>query len=168
MKKFIIGLWAFFGFVFLAGIVFLILLVNGFLGRIPDMTELENIDYKFATQVMTSDGKEMGTWSMRQENRVFVDYDSISPNMINALIATEDIRFYDHPGIDLKATLRALVKTGIMGQENAGGGSTITQQLAKLLFTEQVSANALNRVKQKALEHVIAVRIEKQYTKKEI
>lgn len=168
MRKFIIGLWAFFGFVFFSVIILLILLVNGFLGHVPDMTELENIDYKFATQVMTSDGKEMGTWSMRQENRVFVDFDSISPNMINALIATEDIRFYEHPGIDLKATLRALVKTGIMGQENAGGGSTITQQLAKLLFTEKVSANVLARVEQKALEHVIAVRIEKQYTKNEI
>lgn len=166
VKKLMIGLWVLLGVVIATVVTLVVVWVND--AELPETSDLENIDYKFASQVISADGKEMGTWSLRQENRVFVDYDSISEHMVNALIATEDIRFYDHPGIDLRASFRALVKTGILGQENSGGGSTITQQLAKLLYTEQASTNSFDRIKQKVLEHVIAVRIEKQYTKNEI
>ncbi len=165
-KKIMIGLWAFLGAVLLLGFAFLITLVID--DKIPDVDDLENIDYKFASQVISADGKELGTWSLRQENRVYVEYDSISHHMIDALIATEDIRFYEHSGIDIKSSFRALIKTGLLGQKNSGGGSTITQQLAKLIFTERASTNAFSRVLEKAAEHIIAVRIERQYTKKEI
>ena len=144
VKKVMIGLWVLLGVVIATVVTLVVVWVND--ADLPETSDLENIDYKFASQVISADGKEMGTWSLRQENRVFVDYDSISEHMVNALIATEDIRFYDHPGIDLRASFRALIKTGILGQENSGGGSTITQQLAKLLYTEQASTNSLDRI----------------------
>ena len=165
-KKIILALWIILLVVIQSVAIYLFVLVND--DDLPDTTDLENIDYKFASQVISSDGKELGTWSLRQENRVFVDFDSISPHMINALLATEDVRFYEHPGIDLKASFRALIKTGLLQQENSGGGSTITQQLAKLVFTENASTEVFDRIGQKAKEHVIAVRLEKQYTKNEI
>jgi penicillin-binding protein 1A len=162
-KKIILALWIILLVVIQSVAIYLFVLVND--DDLPDTTDLENIDYKFASQVISSDGKELGTWSLRQENRVFVDFDSISPHMINALLATEDVRFYEHPGIDLKASFRALIKTGLLQQENSGGGSTITQQLAKLVFTENASTEVFDRIGQKAKEHVIAIRLEKQYTK---
>ena len=102
-----------------------------------------------------------------QRNRIFVATDSISPYLFKALVATEDERFYSHSGIDAKALGRAIVKRGIMGQQNAGGGSTITQQLAKQLYSGKAS-NTLQRLLQKPIEWVIAVEIERYYTKDEI
>ena len=92
----------------------------------------------------------------------------MSPNIINALIATEDVRFVEHSGIDAKALFRAFVKRGLMFQKNAGGGSTLSQQLAKQLFTENVARNTLQRLFQKPIEWVIAVKLERYYTKEEI
>jgi penicillin-binding protein 1A len=106
---------------------------RGWIGYMPPLEELQNPINKYASQVLSCDGKLLGTWS-RSENRVFVDYDSISSHMINALIATEDVRFYDHSGIDIKALFRAIIKRGIFQQKEAGGGSTITQQLAKNMY----------------------------------
>lgn len=140
---------------------------NGWIGYLPETSELENPNYKFASQVLSSDGKEMGTWSYSKENRVFVDYNEISPYLIKALIATEDVRFHEHSGIDARSLLRAIVKRGILMQKNAGGGSTITQQLAKLLYSE-VSGSKMERLYQKPIEWVIAVQLERQYTKEEI
>lgn len=167
VKKIFIGVWVFVILVIVAAILFFTAVVNGSIGYLPNTSELENLDYKFASQIISADGKELGTWSQSRENRVFVEYDSISPHLIDALISTEDIRFYDHSGIDARSLLRAIIKTGIMGQSNAGGGSTITQQLAKLLYSE-VSGNKLDRLSQKPIEWVIAVQLERQYTKKEI
>ena len=165
--SFVVGLWVLFILGLLAVFMYFFSIAQGWVGYVPDMSEIADPEYKFASQIFTSDGVEMGTWSLSKENRVFVEYDSLSPDLVNALIATEDVRFLEHSGIDAKSLLRAIVKTGILGQENAGGGSTITQQLAKLLYTE-VSGSTLGRLTQKPIEWVIAVQLERQYTKQEI
>lgn len=142
---------------------------KGWIGYMPPIEELENPNYKFATEIFSEDGEVLGRWAYSRENRVFAKYNELSKHLINALIATEDVRFTEHSGVDAKAVLRAVVKTGILMQKNAGGGSTITQQLAKQLFTEDVAENKLQRVLiQKPNEWVIAVNLEKFYTKEEI
>ena len=140
----------------------------GWIGYMPPVEELENPNYKFATEIFSEDAKVLGTWSYSKENRVYTGYDEISPNVVNALIATEDVRFAEHSGIDMKALFRALVKRGIFFQKNAGGGSTLSQQLAKQLYTENVAKNTLQRLLQKPIEWVIAVKLERYYTKEEI
>ncbi len=167
LKKILVFLWAsMFAVVLLvAGLFFAI--SQGWIGYLPDINELQNPSYKFASQIISADGKTLGTWSYSKENRVFVDYKDISPNLIKALIATEDVRFANHSGIDAKSLMRAIVKSGILMQKNAGGGSTITQQLAKLLYSE-VSGNKMERLYQKPIEWVIAVQLERHYTKEEI
>ena len=134
----------------------------------PPVEELENPNYKFATEILSEDGKVLGTWSLSKENRVYTSYNELSPNIINALIATEDVRFAEHSGIDAKALIRAVVKRGLLMQKNAGGGSTLSQQLAKQLFTDEVAKNTLQRLFQKPIEWVIAVKLERYYTKEEI
>ena len=134
----------------------------------PPVEELENPSYKFATEIFSEDEKVLGTWSYSKENRVYTAYKDLSPSIINALIATEDVRFVEHSGIDAKALFRAFVKRGLMFQKNAGGGSTLSQQLAKQLFTENVARNTLQRLFQKPIEWVIAVKLERYYTKEEI
>ncbi|MBO5965095.1 MAG: transglycosylase domain-containing protein, partial [Bacteroidaceae bacterium] len=104
---------------------------EGRIGYMPNMEQMSNPVDKFASQVMTCDGKLLGTYSYGETNRIYTDNDSIAPAMVQALIATEDERFYDHAGIDFKAWFRAIVKRGLLRQKSAGGGSTITQQLAK-------------------------------------
>lgn len=167
LKKILIGLWTAFALGLLAIFLYFFSVTKGWVGYVPDMSEIADPEYKFASQVFTADGVPMGTWSLSKENRVFVEYDSISPDLVRALIATEDVRFKEHSGIDAKSLVRAVVKTGILGQENAGGGSTITQQLAKLLYTE-VSGSTLGRITQKPIEWVIAVQLERLFTKEEI
>jgi len=132
----------------------------------PSISELQSPISRYASQVISADGRLMGTWS-RNENRVFVPYDSISPYMFDALVATEDVRFYEHSGIDAKALARAVVKRGFMGRKEAGGGSTITQQLAKQLYSS-TAKTTMQRLMQKPIEWVIAVEIERHYTKEEI
>ena len=139
---------------------------NGWIGNMPPLDDLQNPINRFASQVISSDGKVLGTWS-KSENRIFVDHDSISSHMFDALVATEDVRFFEHSGIDVRALGRAIVKTGIMQQKSAGGGSTITQQLAKQLYSERAS-NKLERLMQKPIEWIIAVELERCYTKDEI
>jgi penicillin-binding protein 1A len=133
----------------------------------PDMEQLSNPVDKFASQVMTADGKLMGTYSYGSSNRIFTEYDSIAPAMVQALIATEDERFYDHAGIDFKALFRAIIKRGVLGQKSAGGGSTITQQLAKQLYSSRASST-MERLFQKPIEWMIALKLERFYTKEEI
>ena len=140
---------------------------EGRIGYMPDMEQLSNPVDKFASQIMTSDGKLMGTYSYGSNNRIFTEYDSIAPAMIQALIATEDERFHEHAGIDFKALFRAIVKRGLLGQKSAGGGSTITQQLAKQLYSERAS-NTMERLFQKPIEWMIALKLERFYTKEEI
>ena len=140
---------------------------QGWLGNIPEIEELQNPINKYASRVYSDDGVLMGTWSYASENRVMVPYDSIPKDLVNALVATEDERFFDHSGIDFKALGRAIVKTLIMGDRSAGGGSTLTQQLAKQLYTD-VAHDLTGRIMQKPIEWYIAVELEKYYTKEEI
>ena len=133
----------------------------------PEIEELENPVNKYASQVISADGKLIGTWSYSRANRLFVGYNEISPHVIQALVATEDERFYDHSGIDIKALFRAIVKRGLFMQKSAGGGSTITQQLAKQLYSEKAE-NVKERLLQKPIEWVIALKLERYYTKEEI
>ena len=139
----------------------------GWIGYMPDLEDLQNPISRYASQVYSVDGKILGTYNMNRENRVHVDYDGISPYLVQALVATEDERFYEHSGIDFIALTRAVVKRGILGQKSAGGGSTITQQLAKQLYSA-TAKSTLERLLQKPIEWVIAVKLERFYTKEEI
>lgn len=139
----------------------------GWIGYMPPLEDLQNPISRYATQVYTADGKVMGTWNLNRENRICVPYSNLSPYLVKALVATEDARFYEHSGIDFYALGRAIVKRGILGQENAGGGSTITQQLAKQLYSD-VAHSSLERLLQKPIEWVIAVKLERNYTKEEL
>ena len=133
----------------------------------PDMEDLQNPIDRYATQVYSADGKVIGTWNQDKENRVHVTFDKISPYVVEALVATEDVRFYDHSGIDFIALSRAIVKRGIFGQASAGGGSTITQQLAKQLYSAKAHST-FERLLQKPIEWVIAIKLERNFTKEEI
>ena len=168
IRKIIKALWILLAVVVLAIVVIFVSISKGWIGYMPPVEELENPNYKFATEIFSEDGKVLGTWSYSKENRVYTAYKDLSPNIINALIATEDVRFVEHSGIDAKALFRAFVKRGLMFQKNAGGGSTLSQQLAKQLFTENVARNTLQRLFQKPIEWVIAVKLERYYTKEEI
>lgn len=168
IKKIVKGLWVFFALMVLAGIAVFASIAYGWIGYMPPVEELENPNYKFATEILSEDGKVLGTWSLSKENRVYTSYNELSPNIVNALIATEDVRFTEHSGIDAKALIRAVVKRGLLMQKNAGGGSTLSQQLAKQLFTDEVARNTLQRLFQKPIEWVIAVKLERYYTKEEI
>ena len=139
----------------------------GWIGYMPPLEDLQNPISRYATQVYSADGKVMGTWNLNRENRICVPYSNLSPYLVKALVATEDARFYEHSGIDFYALGRAIVKRGILGQENAGGGSTITQQLAKQLYSD-VAHSSLERLLQKPIEWVIAVKLERNYTKEEL
>lgn len=168
IRKIIKALWIFLAVVVLAIVVIFVSISKGWIGYMPPVEELENPSYKFATEIFSEDEKVLGTWSYSKENRVYTAYKDLSPSIINALIATEDVRFVEHSGIDAKALFRAFVKHGLMFQKNAGGGSTLSQQLAKQLFTENVARNTLQRLFQKPIEWVIAVKLERYYTKEEI
>lgn len=133
----------------------------------PPVEGLLNPEDRFASRLFTSDGVEMGRFYQSRNNRVYADYSEISPNVINALIATEDERFMQHSGIDIMALLRVLFKTILLRQKNAGGGSTITQQLAKQLYSPE-SDGLMDRFIQKPVEWAIAVKLERYYTKEEI
>ena len=142
-------------------IVLVFLLASrGFLGVLPTFEELENPENNLATEVISSDGKTLGKYAA--ENRTPIKYKDLPKNIVEALIATEDERFYEHSGIDFRGTARAVLKPG------SGGASTITQQLARMLFTGRKSRNKIKRVLQKVKEWVVATKLERQYTKKEI
>lgn len=149
----------------LGGITFIVLLFLlasfGAFGKLPTFEELESPEKNTASEVISMDGKTLGKYAY--ENRTPVKYKDLPENLINALVATEDERFYDHSGIDFRASIRAVVMLG-----SEGGGSTITQQLAKLLFHGEGSRNIVERILQKVKEYVIAIQLERQYTKQEI
>lgn len=160
-------LWMIFALGVASVALLFILIANGVIGYLPEIEELQNPKNKFASEVYTSDGEIIGRYYYGKDNRVAVSYDQISPNVINALISTEDVRFYEHSGIDFRALFRSIIKRGVLGQKGAGGGSTITQQLAKLLYSP-TAENIFQRALQKPIEWVIAVQLEKYYTKEEI
>ena len=166
-KTFVRVLWG----VLCASVIFLaIAFVSiwfGWIGYMPDIADLQNPISRYASQVYSVDGKILGTYNMNRENRVHVSFDGLSPYLVQALVATEDERFYEHSGIDFIALTRAVVKRGVLGQKSAGGGSTITQQLAKQLYSA-TAGSMLERLMQKPIEWVIAVKLERFYTKEEI
>ena len=135
-------------------------------GDLPDTKELENPKSVLATEVIGIDGSVLGRFFI--ENRVKISYDSLSENVKQALVATEDARFFEHSGIDFRALARVFVKTILGGDKSGGGGSTITQQLSKLLFTDNASRHIVERAMQKFREWIISVQLERKYTKGEI
>ncbi len=159
--SYVIKLWFLF-FLAVGAVIFLFwMAAQGWLGHMPGFEELENPKTSLATEIISSDGQTLGKFF--KQNRTPVTYEELPPNLVNALVSTEDERFYDHPGIDAKSTVRAFVFLG-----KKGGGSTITQQLAKLIFHKEGSKNIFERILQKIKEIVIAARLERQYTKDEI
>ncbi|MDE6291433.1 MAG: penicillin-binding protein [Muribaculaceae bacterium] len=162
--------WMWIAFIALGGAiaVFMLLVYNGVIGYMPPIEELEDPHDKLASVVYASDGTtELGRYFAGAGNRVYTDYDALSPYVIDALIATEDVRFESHSGIDFMALGRTMVKTILMGDKSSGGASTITQQLAKQLYS-QPSSNMLKRAMQKPIEWMIALKLERFYTKDEI
>lgn len=161
-KKPIRLLWV----IFLSGMVGIFLLFGGaalgWYGPMPDLQQLENPNTNLASQIISSDGVTLGKYYFN-DNRTPITFEELPSNMVNALIATEDERFYDHAGIDWKGTLRAFAYLG-----KRGGASTITQQLARQIFVGVRSQNKIKTVLQKAQEWVIAIQLEQRYTKKEI
>jgi len=156
----------FFWAVFALGILSVITLFSsaalGLLGQMPELKQLENPKTNLATQILSSDGVVLGKFYFN-DNRTPIAFDALPKNLVNALIATEDERFFSHSGIDLKGTLRALAYLG-----KKGGASTISQQLARQLFVGVRSRNKVEAVLQKFKEWVLAVQLERRYTKKEI
>ena len=151
---------------FIASILFAVLLFLlaswGVFGALPDHTVLENPKTNLATEIISSDGETLGKFYFN-DNRTPVGYNDLPQHLVDALIATEDARYYEHSGIDARGTLRAFVKLG-----SGGGASTISQQLAKQLFHGEGSKNIIERITQKLKEWVIAIKLERQYTKEEI
>ena len=160
-KKFLAWFWG----LFLAGITCVVLIfwfiTKGWIGYLPPLEELQNPKNRYASELFTSDMQSLGRY-YRNENRIGVQYADLSPDLIHALVATEDARFYDHTGVDSKAVFRAVLKLG-----RAGGGSTLTQQLAKQLWSPRAN-NIFERALQKPIEWVIATKLERLYSKDEI
>lgn len=166
-KRIIAILWIGFFFIILSGVILLSLIYNGSIGYMPAIEELKNPTDKFASVIYSSDGEELGRYFRNTGNRVYADYYDISQNVIDALISTEDSRYLEHSGIDVKAIGRAMFKTILLRQKQAGGGSTITQQLAKQLYSPQ-SDGLFTRALQKPIEWMIALKLERMFSKDEI
>ena len=165
-KKYLIIFWSVFAAGVLAVVILFSLIGNGKLGYMPTLTELENIESSLASEVYTTDSLVMRRYYFK-ENRTFIGYDAISPHVIHALIATEDVRFYRHAGIDLRGLFRVF-KGIVTGNQSAGGGSTLSQQLAKMLFPREDIGNKFQLAIRKLREWVIAVKLERNFTKEEI
>ena len=150
----ILGIASFFSLFILTG--------TGYFGEMPEFEQLENPNTNLATQIISSDGEILGKYYFN-DNRTPITYKELPANLVNALIATEDERFYSHPGIDVRSTIRAIVFLN-----RRGGASTISQQLARQLFVGVRSRNFVQAILQKAKEWVLALQIEKRYTKNEI
>jgi penicillin-binding protein 1A len=159
--------WIFLIIPFLFFLLIIVLAATGHLGYMPKIEDLENPKINFATLIISNDGEVLGNFYYKNQNRTHVDFDKLPQYLVDALISAEDIRFYKHSGIDFKGLARAVILNGILGQRSAGGGSTITQQLAKQLFHTPPQTIS-GRIKQKVKEWIIAVKLEKAYTKEEI
>lgn len=169
--KFLIWFWGIFAAPFVLLFLVFTLIWLGVFGPLPTFEQLENPSSNLATEIISEDGQLLGTFYV--QNRSFVSYDEISPNLVGALISTEDIRFYKHSGIDFRGLSRVFVKTIIMGNESSGGGSTVSQQLAKQLFPRDTTIRSsllrkANLVVTKFKEWITAVKLERNYTKEEI
>lgn len=159
--KFLLWFWGLFAAGVLALYIIFLGIVKGWVGYLPPLDELQNPKNTFASEIFTEDMVSMGRYYIK-ENRVGIKYSDLSPYVIDALIATEDARFYDHTGVDFKALFRAVLKLG-----RAGGGSTLTQQLAKQIWSPRAN-NFFERALQKPIEWVIAIQLERLYSKDEI
>ncbi len=159
--KFLLWFWGLFAAGVLALYLIFVGIVKGWVGYLPPLDELQNPKNTYASEIFTEDMVSMGRYYIK-ENRVGVKYSDLSPYVIDALIATEDARFYEHTGVDFKALFRAVLKLG-----RAGGGSTLTQQLAKQIWSPRAN-NILERALQKPIEWVIATQLERLYSKDEI
>ncbi|MFH1005390.1 MAG: transglycosylase domain-containing protein [Bacteroidota bacterium] len=146
--------------------IFISMVSMEWFGDLPDVEDLQNPQLNLATEIISCDKKILGKYYA--ENRVNIKYKNITPSLVQALIATEDVRFYEHSGIDFRGLLRVFFKTILMGDKDAGGGSTISQQLAKLLFPREKKQSSSQLAIRKIKEWVIAVKLEQQYTKDEI
>lgn len=157
--------WKYFKIGLTVIILIFILISIGWIGYLPEIRELQNPINKSATEIYSADVQLLGRYYKGRDNRVPINYNEINKNMVNALVATEDARFYKHSGVDLRALIRAVF--GVMTRSDAGGGSTLTQQLAKQLYSPGVG-NIIERAFQKPIEWVIAVKLERMYSKEEI
>lgn len=166
-RRFIVSLWIIFAIGVGAVVLLFVLIARGTIGYMPPLEDLQNPIDRYASQVISQDGQVLGTFALQDNNRVHTDYSDLAPSLVQALIATEDKRFTEHSGIDFRGVMRALFRTIIMGDHSSGGGSTITQQLAKQLYSPR-AANAFERALQKPIEWVIAVELERRYSKEEI
>lgn len=161
-KKYIKWFWGIILGIFSFVCLLFLLVYLGAFGKLPTFEELENPKNDLATEIISSDGKTLGKYYVRA-NRTPIHYKDLPKGLVDALIATEDERFYEHSGIDFKGTARAVIKLG-----TGGGASTITQQLAKNLFNEGGTQNRVKRLLQKIKEWIVAVQLERRYTKPEI
>jgi penicillin-binding protein 1A len=161
--QFIRIFWILFFSGLLAFIGLIALIAAGAFGQLPSLHELENPSLVLASEVYAADGSSMGKFYTAKGNRLDVTYKDISPNVIRALVSTEDVRFYEHSGVDAKAVIRAIL---LFGRD--GGGSTITQQLALNMFNGERSHNRISRIIQKLKEWIIAIELERNFTKEEI
>jgi len=163
-RKYLVLFWLFVLAAIIAPFCLIWFVASGNFGALPTFEELENPKSNLASEIFSEDGQQLGKYYI--QNRSNVSFENLEQNLVNALIATEDIRFEDHSGVDLRGLLRVLVKT-ILFQQSSGGGSTITQQLAKNLFPRE-KLSAFRLVIRKMQEWVIAVKLERNYTKQEI
>lgn len=171
-RKYIWILWLVYGLLFFGTVFYFYLISSGKMGEMPTFEDLENPKRNLASEVISEDGVLLGKFYI--QNRIWTDYEDISPYLIQALIATEDVRFYKHAGIDVRGLARVFVKNFLLGNRQAGGGSTITQQLAKNLFPRDTAyyrfppARFMHLVNTKFKEWVTAIKLERSYTKEEI
>lgn len=165
-KLYIRILWALFALPLISAIIIFYMVVNGKLGFMPDFAMLENPKSNLATEILSDDEVLLGTYF--KENRAKANYAELSPYLINALICTEDARFLQHSGVDFKGLSRVVFKTVLGGDQSSGGGSTLSQQLAKMLFPRERFDNVFSIISRKLREWVIAIKLEKSYTKEEI
>ncbi len=160
MRSSIRTFWKFFAIAWGVILLFLLAIVLGLFGKLPSLVELENPSMLSSSEIYAVDGSLMGKFYLK--DRINVKYQDISQNVVKALISTEDERFYEHSGIDARSLIRAVV---FLGSE--GGASTITQQLAKNML-DQGSKNIVRRVIEKVKEWIVAIRLERNFTKEEI
>ena len=165
-KKYIRTFWITYASIVAAVFLMFFMIAEGWLGFMPTFEELENPESLLASEVVSADNIVLGKYFFK-ENRSFVEYEEFSPDLLNALVATEDVRFFKHSGIDIRG-LGRVVKGIMTADTNSGGGSTISQQLAKMLFPRDDLDSKFKLILRKFKEWVIAVKIEKSYTKEEI
>ncbi|NOY38430.1 MAG: penicillin-binding protein [Chlorobi bacterium] len=171
-RKYLLILWTLYILLLLGTVFYFYLISIGKMGEMPTFEELENPQRNLASEVFSEDGALLGKYYV--QNRIWTDYEDISPDVVHALIATEDVRFYKHSGVDVRGLARVFIKNFLLGNRQAGGGSTITQQLAKNLFPRDTShyrfapARFMHLVNTKFREWVTAIKLERSYTKEEI